>query len=109
MKKDTVLALLDATGIRREADFVVPINGTPVGLPYQVVRTKETVTGSDNGKVNTQKIEWGVSLFAANRDIALEDAIQKALVGVGKVEVIHFPDGKPYQTTFKFSTTQILR
>lgn len=109
MTKETVLAMLDTTGIRREADFAVPINGSPVAPPYQIVRTKETVTGSDNGKVSVLKTEWGVALFTVNRDDALEAVFLKALQGVGKVEVIRYPDGKPYQTTFKFTTNQIMR
>ena len=109
MTKETVLAMLDTTGIRREADFAVPINGSPVAPPYQIVRTKETVTSSDNGKVNIQKIEWGVALFVANRSDALEEKFLKALRTVGRVEVIRYPDGKPYQTTFKFTTNQIMR
>ena len=109
MTRENVLAMLNTTGIRLEADFAVPINGSPVPLPYQIVRTKETVTGSDNGQVNVLKIEWGVALFTVNRDDALEAVFLKSLRGVGKVEVIRYPDGKPYQTTFKFTTNQIIQ
>ena len=109
MTKEKVLALIEATGIRMEEDFAVPINGSPVPLPYQIVRTKETVTGSDNGQVNILKIDWGVALFTVNRDDALEAVFLKSLRGLGKVEVIRYPDGKPYQTTFKFTTNQIIR
>lgn len=108
MTRENVLAMIDSTGIRREADFVVPINGSPVNLPYLIVRTKETVTGSDNGMVCVLKTEWGISLFTINRDILLETALLKALCGVGKVEIIRYPDGQPYQTTFKFTTNQIM-
>lgn len=109
MTNEAVLARLDATGIRREADFMVPINNSQVKLPYQIVRTKETVTGSDNGNVNILKTEWGVALFTVNREAALEDRFRKALRDVGKVEIIRYPDGSPYQTTFKFTTNQIMR
>lgn len=109
MTREKVLEALDTTGIRREADFAVPINGSPVAPPYQIVRTKETITGSDNGRVRTLKVEWGVALFTVNRDDALESVFLRALRGVGKVEVIRYPDGKPYQTTFKFTTNHILR
>lgn len=108
MTRETILERINGTGIRREADFAVPINGNNVALPYQVVRTKETITGSDNGKVRLVKIEWAVALFACNRDLTLESKILEALQGVGKVEVIPYPDGSPYQTTFKFTTNQIV-
>lgn len=104
-----MLSLLDESGIRREADFVVPVNGAPVNLPYFVVRTKETASRSDNGRVGTMKIEWGVALFTVNRDDRLESAILNVLHGVGKVEIVRYPDGQPYQTTFKFTTNQIMR
>lgn len=109
MTRETIMQRINGTGIRRESDFAVPINGTQVLLPYQVVRTKETITGSDNGKVRLVKIEWAVALFARNRDFALESKILKALQGVGKVEVTPYPDGSPYQTTFKFTTNEIMR
>lgn len=109
MTRESILERIDGTEIRRESDFAVPINGTQVALPYQVVRTKETITGSDNGKVQMVKIEWAVALFSRNRDLTLESKILKALQGVGKVEVTPYPDGSPYQTTFKFTTNQIMR
>lgn len=109
LKRETVLSLIDSTLIRRESDFAVPINGSPINLPYLVVRTKETVSGSDNGKVGVMKIEWGVSLFTVNRNDDLEAKLLSTLRDVGKVEVIRYPDGQPYQTTFKFSTNQIIR
>lgn len=109
MTREQIMQRIDGTGIRRESDFAVPINGTQVPLPYQVVRTKETITGSDNGKVQLVKIEWAVALFTINRDLTLERKILKALQGVGKVEVIPYPDGSPYQTTLKFTTNQIMR
>lgn len=109
MTKDNLLKRLDDTGIRRENDFAVPANGAQIKLPYQVVRTKETVTGSDNGNVQVLRIEWTVALFTTNKDQRLENEISKALRGAGKVEIIHFPDGSPYQTSFKFITNQIMR
>ena len=109
MTREKVLEQIAKTGIRRESDFAVPINGSTVPLPYLVVRTKETISGSDNGKVQIVKIEWAVALFAANRNLELEFRLIKSLQGVGKVEVTPYPDGSPYQTTFKFTTTQIMR
>lgn len=109
MTREKVLERIDSTGIHREKDFAVPINGIPVPLPYLVVRTKETVTSSDNGNVQLLKIEWAVALFVTDRDTLLEAKILKALQGVGKVEMIPFPDGTPYSTHFKFTTNQILR
>ena len=100
---------LQATGIRLEQDFAVPVNGHVVNLPYMVVRRKETIDGSDNGRVQILRIEWIVALFTKNRDAALERIISKALRGVGKVEVNRYPDGKPYQTNFEFKTNQIMR
>jgi len=109
MTRETVLEQIAKTGIRRESDFAVPINGSTVPLPYLVERTKENISGSDNGKVQIVKIEWAVALFAANRDTELERKIIQSLRGVGKVEITPYPDGSPYQTTFKFTTTQIMR
>lgn len=109
MKKETVVGLLDSTGIRREEDTVVPINGKVVPLPYLVIRTKEAISGADNGKVGVLKTEWGVALFAKNRDCALEAKVQNAIRNVGAVEIIRYPDGPVYQTTFKFTTRQILK
>ena len=41
MKRSTILARLAETGIRQEAEKVVPANGAPVPLPYHVVRVDE--------------------------------------------------------------------
>lgn len=109
MTKEQILKRLDDTGIHREDDSAVPINGAQVRLPYQVVRTKETFSGSDNGRVQVLRIEWVVALFTTDADMALESKIAKALCGTGRVEVIHYPDGRPYQTSFKFTTNQIMR
>lgn len=109
MTREKVLEKLDGTGIHREEDRAVPVNGAQVKLPYLVVRTKETMSGDDLGRVQMVKIEWGVALFTVNRAIDLEKSISKALAGVGKVEIIHYPDGTPYQTTFKFTTTEIVK
>lgn len=106
MRSEKVESILDSTGIRREADFVVPINGQRVALPYMVVRTKVTIDTSDNGTVGIQKTEWGVALFTSSRSESLEKTFLDALRPVGKVEVIRYPDGATYQTTFKFTTTQ---
>ena len=101
-----VLRRLDETGIRREADFVVPMNGAQIPLPYMVVRRQETVEESDDGVVSYLAIDWTVALFTTNKDIALERAIRRALAGVQKIEVTSFPDGTPYQTNFEFTTKQ---
>lgn len=100
---------MDNTGIHQEEDRVVPINGVQVKLPYMVARTKETQTGDDLGRVRLLKIEWTVALFTTNRDNALEALISRALFGIGKLEISHFPDGTPYQTSFKFTTNQIMK
>ena len=109
MTKDVILQRIGSAGFRIESDFAVPVNGVQVPLPYLVVRTKETVTGSDNGKVRTLKIEWIIALFTRNRDLVLEKKLLEALYGFEKLEVIPFPDGSPYQTTFKFTTHQIMK
>lgn len=106
MTREAILQKIDNTGIPREDDFAVPINGAQIKLPYQVVRTKDTVTGSDNGRVQLMKTEWVIALFSTNRDLLLEGKLIKALQGVGKVEIIPYPDGTPYQTNFKFTSTQ---
>lgn len=109
MTNEAVLKCLDDTGIRREQDFVVPVNGEQAKLPYQVVRTKETEEGDDSGRLRIQKTEWTVALFTMNRDDVLTSRISRALSGVGKVEITRYPDGQPYQTNFKFTTRQILQ
>lgn len=109
MKREDVLSQLDGIGIRREADYAVPINGAQIQLPYQVVRTRETIDGSDNGRAQLLKIEWTVALFTANKNPALERAISRALCGVGKVKITYFPDGTPYQTNFEFTTREIMK
>lgn len=109
MTREVILDKIGKTGIRTASDFAVPINGATIPLPYLVVRTKETLSGSDNGKVQTVKIEWAVALFSTNRNPELERRLIKSLRGVGKVEITPYPDGSPYQTTFKFTTTQIMR
>lgn len=109
MKKEVILSLLDGTGIPREEDFAVPINGSTKKLPYMVVRTKETMEGDDLGRIRIQKTEWIVALFTVNREDALEEKFCRALSTVGKVEVTRFPDGRPYQTNFEFTTKQTMK
>lgn len=109
MTNETVLARLDGTGIPREEDLAVPINGKTRKLPYMVVRTKATVNGADLGRVRFMNTEWIVALFATNRDNALEDSIIKALASVGNVEIERFPDGQLYQTNFEFTTKQTMK
>lgn len=109
MTKETVLQRISDTGIRKERDFAVPINGQTFPLPYLVIRSKDTVIGSDNGNVCLIRTDWEIPLFSANRALDLEQKLQKALLGVGKMEIIPYPDGTVYQTTFKFSTTQTMQ
>lgn len=109
MTESNVLRKIDSTGIRRESDFAVPVNGAQVPLPYLVVRSKKTILGSDNGKVQIVRIEWVVALFSRNRDLELEFKLLQALNGIEKLDVIPFPDGSPYQTTFKFTTYQTMK
>ena len=99
---------LDLTHIRREEDSVVPINGQAVKLPYMVIRQKENIESSDNGRVRYEKIEWIVALFTVNRDDESTRKIVQALTGVGKIEMTRYPDGQPYQTNFKFTTRQAI-
>ena len=109
MTKESVLQRLAGTGIPREEDYAVPINGASKKLPYMVVRTTEAIEGADLGRVQFLKTEWTVALFTVNRDDALEAIICKALSSVGRVEITRFPDGKPYQTNFEFTTKQTMK
>ena len=109
MKQDIVYALLDSTGLSREEDFAVPINGIAKKLPYMVVRTKETIEGDDLGRIQIQKTEWIVALFTTNQEETLEQKLRKALSPVGKMEITRYPDGKPYQTNFEFTTKQLMK
>lgn len=109
MKNEVVIGKLDATGIHREEDSATPISGARVPLPYMIVRQNQVITGDDAGRIHLMTTEWIVALFSANRDPNLECRLAKALQGVGKVTIKHFPDGTPYQTNFEFKTTQVLR
>lgn len=109
MTNDCVMALLDSTRISREEDFAVPINGEVKPLPYIVARSKVTVDGDDLGRVRFLKTEWIVALFTTNRNDSLEAVIIKALAPVGRIEIERFPDGRPYQTNFEFTTKTILK
>lgn len=108
MNKEKVNSQLESTKIRKEKDRVVPINGQTVRLPYMVIRTKETEDGDDMGRVRIQRIDWTVALFTTDRDDALASNIARALSGVGKLEIVRYPDGQPYQTNFKFTTREPL-
>lgn len=99
-----ILERLDNTGIRREEETVVPINGATVPLPYMVVRSEESDKWGDMGRVGVVTITWTVVLFTANKDFALECKIRKALAGLGTVEIERFPDGEPYSVYFTFTT-----
>lgn len=102
--RDKILARLDNTGIRREEETVVPINGATVPLPYMVVRSEENDKWDDMGRVVVVTITWTVALFTANKDFALECKIRTALAGVGTVKIERFPDGEPYSVYFTFTT-----
>lgn len=109
MTKEAVFAQLGSTGIPREEDYAVPINGSTKKLPYMVVRTTESIEGDDLGRIRIQKTEWIVALFTVNREDALEQVFCRALSTVGKVEITRFPDGRPYQTNFEFTTKQTIK
>lgn len=104
ISREKVLACLDDTGIRREEETVVPINGATVQLPYMVARSEEADTWDDKGRVGFTTIAWRVTLFTANKDFALECKIRKALAGLGTVEIERYPDGEPYSVDFAFTT-----
>lgn len=102
--REKVLARLDKTNIRREEETVVPINGATEQLPYMVVRSEETDTWDDKGRICVVTIVWTVTLFTTNKDFALECKIRKALAGLGAVGVERYPDGEPYSVDFTFTT-----
>lgn len=102
--REEILARLDKTNIRREEETVVPINGATEQLPYMVVRSEETDTWDDMGRVCVTTIVWTVTLFTTNKDFALECKIRKALAGLGTVSVERYPDGEPYSVDFTFTT-----
>ena len=102
--REKILARLDKTSIRREEETVVPINGATEQLPYMVVRSEETDTWDDMGRVCITTIVWTVTLFTTNKDFALECKIRKALAGLGTVNVERYPDGEPYSVDFTFTT-----
>lgn len=104
IRPEKILERLDNTGIRREEETVVPINGVTVPLPYMVVRSEEVDKWDDRGRVRVTTITWTVVLFTTNKDFALECKIRKALAGLGTVEVERFPDGEPYSVYFTFTT-----
>lgn len=104
MTQTQIRSAIAGTGIRVCEEAEVPINGSSLPVPYLVIRTRETFEGSDNGLVQYQRIDWEVALFTANKAPALNSKLLRALQGVGKIDVIFFPDGSPYQTTFKFKT-----
>lgn len=108
MRRETILKRLDDTEIRREEETVTPISGAVVPLPYLIVRTEETDTGDDCGRVSITTTNWTVTLFTTNKDFALECKIRKALAVVGTVEVERFPDGEPYSVNFYFTTKGVL-
>ena len=104
ISREKILERLDNTGIRREEETVVPINGATVPLPYMVVRSEESDKWDDMGRVRVVTITWTVVLFTTNKDFALECKIRKALAGLGTVGVERYPDGEPYSVDFTFTT-----
>lgn len=54
--REKVLTRLDSTGIRREDEAAVPVNGLTVPLPYMVIRTIEKDTWDDLGRVCVKTI-----------------------------------------------------
>ena len=100
--REKVLTRLDSTGIRREDEAAVPVNGVTVPLPYMVIRTIEKDTWDDLGRVCVKTIMWTIALCTANKDVALECKIRKALAGLGTIEIERFPDGEPYSIHFTF-------
>ena len=104
ISREKILERLTNTGIRREEETVVPINGATVPLPYMVVRTEESDKWDDKGRVCVVTITWTVTLFTTNKDFALECKIRKALAGLGTVEIQRYPDGEPYSVDFTFTT-----
>lgn len=102
--REEILTRLDKTNIRREEETVVPINGATEQLPYMVVRSEETDTWDDMGRVCITTIVWTVTLFTTNKDFALECKIRKALAGLGTVNIERYPDGEPYSVDFTFTT-----
>ena len=102
--REEILARLDKTNIRREEETVVPINGATEQLPYMVVRSEETDTWDDMGRVCIPTLVWTVTLFTTNKDFALECKIRKALAGLGTVNIERYPDGEPYSVDFTFTT-----
>lgn len=104
ISREKILERLDNTGIRREDETAVPINGATVPLPYMVVRSEESDKWADMGRVGVTTITWTVILFTTSKDFALECKIRKALAGLGTVEIERFPDGEPYSVYFTFIT-----
>ena len=104
ISREKILERLDNTGIRREEETVVPINGATVPLPYMVVRTEESDKWDDKGRVCVVTTTWTVTLFTTNKDFAFECKIRKAIAGLGTVEIQRYPDGEPYSVDFTFTT-----
>ena len=75
-----------------------------ITVPYMVIRTIEKDTWDDLGRVCVKTIMWTIALFTANKDVALECKIRKALAGLGTIEIERFPDGEPYSIHFTFTT-----
>ena len=104
ISREKIVERLDRTGIRREEETAVPINGVTIPLPYIVLRSEEADNWDDQGRVCTTTIVWTITLFTTNKDFALECKIRKALAGLGTVEIKRYPDGAPYSVDFTFTT-----
>ena len=107
MKSETVIAALEATGIRIEDERAVPVAGKSLPLPYMVVRQDIQEQGDDAGRIRIQKVSWAVYLFTLQKEPDLDCKIRAALANVGKLNISFFPDGKPYQTLYEFTTREI--
>lgn len=106
MTESEVRARLADTGIRVAGEADVPVNGVTLPLPYLIIRCRPTIDGSDNGRVTFTRIEWEVALFTVNYEPELVQRVVTGLQGCGKIQIVTYPDGDPYQTTFKFKTFQ---
>lgn len=71
MRRSTILARLAETGIRQEAEKVVPANGAPVPLPYHVVRADEVEDGDDLGRVRIKTLTWALPFLQKTKTLHL--------------------------------------
>lgn len=103
INREKILGRLENTGVPIEEETATPIAGETVPLPYLIIRSEETDTWDDMGRVCVTSITWTITLFTVNKDFALECKIRKALAGLGTVAVERFPDSEPYSVDFSFT------